>query len=263
MLDLSLRRSRVGWTVGMIVIALIFVFPLISMVAISFTGQGAIANYTAILTQPKLPGFFRTTIIIAVGTVAVCYVVTMLAAYAFARLRVPGREVIFYLMLATLTLPTVALTVPLFSVVGAAGLFDSYLAVILPLSALIVPFNLLLARSFVASLPREVFEAATLDGCTTWSTFLRIVLPMTRPITGVIVVWSFLAAWNEYVLSLLFLQSPDRQPITLLPQFFISQLGSDQPKIVAASVVIAIPIVIVYLCMQRFFERGITAGAVK
>jgi raffinose/stachyose/melibiose transport system permease protein len=263
MLDLTRLRSRIGWTIGLVVIAALFAFPLYSMVQISFRGQGVLANYAAILGQPRLPSFFLTTLIIAAGTVVISYAVTMLAAYAFARLRMAGREPIFYLMLATLTLPTVALTVPLFAMVDAVGLFDNYLAVIVPLAALIVPFNLLLARSFVASLPAEVFEAATLDGCGTWGVFWRIVLPMTRPVAGVVVIWAFLAAWNEYVLALLFLQSPDRQPITLLPQFFVSELGTDQPKIVAASVVIALPIVVVYIVLQRFFERGVTAGAIK
>ncbi len=169
----------------------------------------------------------------------------------------------FYLMLATLTLPTVALTVPLFSIVGAVGLFDSYFAVILPLSALDRPVQPAARPQLRASLPQEVFEAATWTVAPRGRPSCGSSLPMTRPIAGVIVVWSFLAAWNEYVLALLFLQSPDRHPSPSCPSFFVSQPVSDQPKIVAALGRHRRPDRDLYLCMQRFFERGSPRGAIK
>ena len=172
-------------------------------------------------------------------------------------------EALFYVMLLALTMPSAALTVPLYITVQRIGLLDNYLSVILPLVALAIPFNVLLARAYVAGLPEELFEAAKLDGCGTLRTFWYLVLPLTRPISAVVVVWTFVASWNEYLLPLLFLQSPDKQVITQLPQFFTSQYGSDQAKIIAGAVVVALPTVIVYLALQRFFERGLTAGALK
>jgi ABC-type glycerol-3-phosphate transport system permease component len=166
-------------------------------------------------------------------------------------------------MLAALTLPPSALIIPLFITVQRIGLLDTYWAVILPLVALSVPLNVLLARGFMASLPVEVFDAASIDGAGPWLTFRHVVLPLSRPISAVVVVWSFLAAWNEYLMPLLFLQDPAKQTITQIPQFFAAQYNSDYTKIVAGTILIALPTVAVYLLLQRFFERGITAGAVK
>jgi len=123
-------------------------------------------------------------------------------------------EALFYVMLLALTMPSAALTVPLYITVQRIGLLDNYLSVILPLVALAIPFNVLLARAYVAGLPEELFEAAKLDGCGTLRTFWYLVLPLTRPISAV-------------------------------------------------GVVVALPTVIVYLALQRFFERGLTAGALK
>jgi len=262
-LDLRHRRARIAWQAALIIVAIPFAFPLYSMLQISFSGQGAVTNYSVVLSEPGLGNFFISSIAIALIAVVVSYICTLLAGFAFARLRVPGRNLVFSLILFALTLPTVSLTVPLFVMVTHLGLFDSYFAVALPVAALGIPLDLLVARDFISNLPDAVFEAAELDGCGVFRTFLHIVVPLTRPLAGVIVVLTFLAAWNEYLLALLFLQSPDKQPITLLPQFFVSQLGTDQTKVVASSVVIAVPIIIVYLCAQRFVERGLTAGAVK
>jgi ABC-type glycerol-3-phosphate transport system permease component len=258
-------RTRTGRVIAQLVLTLMiipFVFPLYAMVQGSLGGD-RFGNYTAVLRLPELPGFFRNSLLYAAGVVVIAYVCTMLAAFAFAKLRLRGKEIVFYLLLLALTMPSAALIVPLYIVVQRANLLDSPWAVILPLAALAIPFNVLLARSFVAALPEEIFESARLDGCGNLRTFWHIVLPLTRPITAVIVVWTFVGAWNEYLMPLLFLQSPDKQVVTQLPQFFTAQYGSDQTKIFAGAVLIALPTVIVYLALQRLFERGLTAGATK
>jgi ABC-type glycerol-3-phosphate transport system permease component len=261
---IELRSARSRWAAQIVATLLVlpFAFPLAAAVRVSLSGEGW-ANYRAVLSRPELPGFFRNSLLIAAGTVALTYAATMLAAYAFARLHVHGREIMFYVMLAALTLPPSALIIPLFITVQRVGLLDTYWAVILPLVALSVPLNVLLARGFMASLPVEVFDAASIDGAGPWLTFRHVVLPLSRPISAVVVVWSFLAAWNEYLMPLLFLQDPAKQTITQIPQFFAAQYNSDYTKIVAGTILIALPTVAVYLLLQRFFERGITAGAVK
>ena len=262
MIETRTRAAR--WLLQVLLTLLVvpFAFPLAAAVRASLSGEGW-ANYVAVLTLPELPSFFRNSLIIAALTVALTYACTMCAAYSFARLRLWGRELIFYGLLAALTLPPAALTVPLFITVQELGLLDTYAAVVAPLVALSIPFNVLLARGFLASLPTEIFDAAHVDGCGPWLTFRHVVLPLSRPISAVVVVWSFVTAWNEYLLPLLFLQDADRQTVTLVPQFFSAQYNSDYTKIIAGSIIIALPTVLVYLLLQRYFERGLTAGAVK
>ena len=191
------------------------------------------------------------------------YVATMMAAFAFAKLRIPWKNLIFYILLAALTLPPAVLMVPLFTTVLRLGLFDTYWAVILPLVALAIPFTTLLARTYVTGLPDDLLDAAKIDGATTFQAFVMIILPLCGPITAVIVVWSMLMAWNEYMIPLLFMQDPAKQVVTQLPSYFLSEYGSDETKIITASVITSLPVIIVYLFLQRFIERGLTAGAVK
>jgi raffinose/stachyose/melibiose transport system permease protein len=143
------------------------------------------------------------------------------------------------------------------------GMFNTYWSVILPLAATTIPFTLLLAHNYLRQIPDEVLEAARLDGCTSFGTLLRVVLPLSRPITAVVIVWAFLQSWNEFFLPLLFLQDPDLQTLTQIPVYFTTAYGSDVPKIFAALLLISIPIVVTYLLLQRFFERGLTSGAIK
>jgi multiple sugar transport system permease protein/raffinose/stachyose/melibiose transport system permease protein len=239
-----------------------FLFPLIAMVQESLSGQGW-DNYRIVWDTGVVPEFFRNSAIIAAGTIAIVYVLTMLAAYGFAKLHIRAREVYFWMILAALTLPEVVLLTPLFSTAVHLGLYNTYFAVILPLAALQIPFAVLLTRNFVHSIPDDLFDAARVDGASTFGTFWYILLPLTRPIAAAIVILTLIGAWNDYLLPLVFLQTPSTQTITLLPSFFVSEFSDDQTKVVASAVITAIPEVIAYLCLQRLFERGLTAGALK
>src|SRR5215212_132087 len=148
------------------------------------------------------------------------------------------------------------------TVVIAAGVI-AIVYVVTMLAALQVPFSVLLARTFVHGIPDELFEAARVDGGSAISGFRHLVIPLTRPIAAAILIFTLIGAWNNYLFPLVFLQSPEMQPITLVPQFFVGQFSNDQTKILASAVIIAIPEVIAYLCLQRMFERGLAAGAIK
>jgi raffinose/stachyose/melibiose transport system permease protein len=255
--------TRLASQVAVTLIALPFALALVAIVAESFGGAGFAANYAAVLTQtPFLQSTFNSAVISA-GVIALVYVCTMLAAYAFAKMRFRGKQLVFNAILVGLVLPSIALIVPLFIMVQRLNLFNNYLAVIVPLATTIVPFTLLLTRNYLASIPDEVLEAARLDGCSSFSALVRIVLPLSRPITAVIIVWAFLQGWNEFFLPLLFFQDPSLQTVTTIPLYFTSTYGSDQPKIFAALVLICLPVVIAYLCLQKFFEKGLSAGAIK
>jgi ABC-type glycerol-3-phosphate transport system permease component len=263
MLEFRTAGGRIAFQVLVTILVVPFLYPMVVMVWTSFQGQGFAANYGAVLGQPLLPLFFVNSLIISVSVVLLTYACTMLAAFAFAKLRLPWKNLIFYVLLAALTLPPAVLMVPLFTTVLNLGLFDTYAAVILPLTALAIPFTVLLARTYVEGLPDDLLDAAKVDGATTFQAFVMIVLPLCGPITAVIIVWSMLAAWNEYMIPLLFMQDPAKQVITQLPSYFLSQYGNDDTKIITASVITSAPVIVVYLFLQRFIERGLTAGAVK
>jgi raffinose/stachyose/melibiose transport system permease protein len=258
-------RSRTAKIVLQIVVTLLvipYLFPLVVMVQGSLAGAGW-GNYAAVFAVPGFGQFFLNSAIIAVAVIVIVYVVTMLAAYGFAKLHIRGREIYFWMLLACLTLPEVVLLAPLFSTATTLGLYDTYWAVVLPLAALQVPFAVLLTRNFIYGIPNELFEAATVDGANSIRGFWYLVIPLTRPIAAAIVIFTLIGAWNDYLLPLVFLQDQSLQTITLIPQFFIGQFSDDQTKVLASAVLTAIPEVVAYLALQRLFERGLSAGAIK
>lgn len=262
MFELRTRRSRWAAQALLTLIAIPFALPLLAMLQGSLQIDG-FDNYRAVLGEESFFRFFANSAIIAGGSIVLTYAAAMLGAFAFAKLRIPAKEFWFYALLVALTLPGVMILVPLFVTMQRLGLLDTYWAVILPLAASGIPFSILLARNFVAGLEDEIFDAARVDGCGSLGLFWRIVVPLTKPIAAVVVLWSFLGAWNEFLLPLLFLQDPDMQAITQVPSFFSSFYGGDQGKVIAASVLITLPVLIMYLSLQRFFERGMTSGALK
>nr|WP_254071405.1 MULTISPECIES: carbohydrate ABC transporter permease [unclassified Rathayibacter] len=244
------------------VIVVPYVFALVAMVQGSLAGAGW-GNYGKVFATGVVPTYFRNTIIVAVSTVAIVYACTMLAAFGFAKLRIRGKEVWFWLLIAALTMPEAVLLTPLFVTASTLDVYNQLIAVILPLAALQVPFTVLLARSFFAGIPSELMDAGRVDGASIAKVFWYIVLPLTRPIAGAIVVLTLINSWNAFLLPLLMLNDPDKQVVTLLPSFFTSQYTNDQTGVLAASVITAVPVIVAYLLLQRSFERGLAAGALK
>lgn len=262
MFEARSRRARLGLRVLVTILVLPYLFPLVIMVQGSLAGQGW-QNYAAVLAVPGLARFFVNSIVIALIVIVLVYIVTMLAAFGFAKLRIPFREVYFWLLLACLTLPEVVLLTPLFATDTALGLYNTYWSVALPLAALQVPFAVLLTRNFIQGIPDELFEAARIDGAGSIRGFLYMVVPLTRPIAAAVLIFTLIGAWNDYLMPLVFLQSTDMQTITLVPQYFQGEFSNDQTKILASAVITAVPEVVAYLCLQRLFERGLSAGAIK
>jgi raffinose/stachyose/melibiose transport system permease protein len=262
MFEIRTRGGRVLLQIVATILIVPFLFPLVVMVKGAFAGEG-VKNFTAVLQVPGFAHFFVNSLIIAAVVIALVYAVTMMAAYGFAKLHIRFREVYFWLLLACLTLPEVVLLAPLFATDTRLGLYDTYWAVILPLAALQVPFAVLLTRNFINSLPNELFEAARVDGANSYRGFVYLVIPLTRPIAAAVIIFTLVASWNDYLFPLVFLQSPDLQTITLVPQFFVGEFSNDQTKILASAVITAIPEVVAYLSLQRLFERGLSAGAIR
>jgi raffinose/stachyose/melibiose transport system permease protein len=255
-------RTRVGLQILLTVLVVPFVFPLVAMVQGSLAGAGW-GNYATVLSLPLLPGFFLNSALIAAGVIVLVLVCTLMASFGFSKLHIPGKEVFFWLLLACLTMPGVVLLAPLFATVTQVGAYNTLWAVILPLAALQIPFTVLLTRNFVDGIPDQLIEAARVDGANMFQIFWSIMLPLMRPIIAAILVLVFINSWNEFLFPLLFLNTPEQQTITLVPQYFVGQYNNDQTKVLASAVLTGLPVVIAYICLQRFFERGLAAGALK
>lgn len=262
MISLRSKKKRILIQLLLFIMVMIYTLPLIQMFLGSLGGTG-FNNYVAVWETGVVPYYFRNSIIISAGVILLVYIFSMTAGFGFAKLNILGKEAFFWLILVALTLPEVILLTPLFVTFQKMHLFNTFFAVILPLAALQLPFTVLLARNFDEGIPNELMEASKIDGAGTFQTFLHIILPLTKPIASAIIMLTLINSWNSYLLPLLFLQRPTMQTVTLLPQYFQGEFTNDQTKILAAAVMTALPEIIAYLCMQKNFERGMSAGALK
>ena len=262
MLRIKSKRKKVLLQLLLFVMTVPYLLPLLQMFLGSLGGRG-FYNYVAVWNTGVVPTYFRNSIIISAGVILIVYVLSMTAGFGFAKLNILGKEAFFWLILVALTLPEVILLTPLFVTFQRMHLFSTFFSVIFPLAALQLPFTILLIRNFDAGIPSELMEAAKIDGATTTQAFLHVILPLTKPIGSAVAMLTLINSWNSYLLPLLFLQKPSMQTVTLLPQYFQGEFTNDQTKILAAAVLTAIPEIIAYLCMQKNFERGMSAGALK
>lgn len=262
MISLRSKKKKILIQLLLFIMVAVYVLPLIQMFLGSLGGRG-FYNYVAVWETGVVPYYFRNSVIISGSVILLVYLFSMTAGFGFAKLHIPAKEVFFWLILVALTLPEVILLTPLFVTFQKMHLFNTFFAVILPLAALQLPFTILLTRNFDAGIPNELMEAAKIDGATTFRTFWYVILPLTKPIASAVIMLTLINSWNSYLLPLLFLQSPSMQTVTLLPQYFQGEFTNDQTKILAAAVMTALPEIIAYLCMQKNFERGMSAGALK
>jgi ABC-type glycerol-3-phosphate transport system permease component len=262
MLETRTRRSRIVLQIVVTVVVVPFLIPLVAAVQGSLRGKGW-GNYLAVLQLPDLPLFFRNSAIITAMTMVISYSATLMASYAFAKLRVVKREVFFWLVIMALTLPEVVLLAPLFATATELGTYNTFFAVVLPAAGLQIPFLVLISRGFVEGIPDSLFEAARIDGAGAIRTFWSVLLPLTKPISITIVVFVLINSWNQYLLPLVLFQDHNHQVVTQIGQYFLGVYERDETKILAGAVIAALPMIVAYIFLQRYFERGMMAGALK
>lgn len=262
MFETRTRWSQLTLQVLVTIAVIPFLIPLVTMVSRSLEGRGW-GNYLAVLEVPGFLTFFRNSAIVAGASIIIIYLATMAGAFGFSKLRIRRKELFFWMMMAALTLPEVVLIAPLYATAVKLGMMGTFWSVILPIAALQVPFTILLTRGYMDSIPDTLFEAARLDGANTWRFFWSILVPLARPMATAIIILVLINAWNSYLLPKVFLINDNMGVVTLLPEFFRRQYNDDTPKILAAAVVTAIPTIVAYIALQKQFERGMAAGAIK
>lgn len=143
------------------------------------------------------------------------------------------------------------------------NLLNNRLAVILPVVSLTMPFGLLVIKNYMDDIPNDVVEASVIDGCTPFTIYARIVLPLSLPALAAVTIFTFLNAWNEFLLPLVALRDTDLFPVTKIPTFFLGRFARNYPMFFASFVIITVPVVAVYVFLQKYFIKGLTAGAIK
>jgi multiple sugar transport system permease protein len=261
------------WHLVAAIFAVLFFAPLVWTLVSSLTGDRAaegggfgFGNYARVIDYGAgLGTYLVNTAAVALMTVIGVLLVAVPGGYAFARLRFPGKNVLFVLSLAILMVPYATILIPLYVLLGWLGMQDSLFGLALVLVMLQLPFSLFMMRNSFEALPRELDEAAFVDGCNSASAFLRVLMPGTIPGIITVCLYAFLASWNEFIAPLIFLTSGSKftLPVALV-SLRTGSLGQvDYGALQAGVIVSAIPCLILFLLLQRYYVRGFTSGALK
>lgn len=220
-------------------------------------------NFQTAFAGEKFLIRFANSTILTVGAVALSLLIACLAAYAFARMQFPGKRTLFNLMLSLMVVPPVVMVVPLFVTMVRLRQVNTYQGVILIYIGLLLPFSVYMMTNFFQTIPREIVEAARIDGCSTFGIFSRILMPLSAPAVITLTVVNALWVWNELLIALIFLQRDEMKTLMVGIASMRSRIYVDIPATMAGLLVATIPIVILYMFGQRYFIRGLVGGAVK
>jgi raffinose/stachyose/melibiose transport system permease protein len=279
MMQSFLRQINIWWQYAIaLIFAAIFGFPLIWMIYSSFkTSKEILKGIWALPTTPSFNGYFQifsstgfgtyygNSILMVLISVPLLTIVSAGAAYAFARVRFRGRNILFYLFLAGTMIPVHVTLIPLFIMMRDLGILGTVPAMALPFVGFGLPTSIFILRGFFESIPLEIEEAARMDGCSTFRIFWSMALPLARPALITVIILSVVSAWNEYLFALTFVGSNNAAytlPLGIVA--IVRSLGVTQyDKMFAGLTISALPILIFYFLAQRTIIRSLTAGAVK
>ncbi len=272
---------RKGWNsavthLSLFVGSLFFVAPMLFMLSTSLKAMRQIArfppewipdpfiwgNYPGVFDYAPMHKFFINTMIIVIPTIFGAVFTSALAAYAFARLRAPGKNALFFLVLSTLMLPSVVTLVPTYILFAKLHWVGTFRPLVIPALAGNA-FNIFLLRQFFMTIPRELEDAALIDGCSRLRIFLRIILPLAKPVLATVTIFAFMGAWNDYLGPLIYLGNEDQYTLTLGLQAFIQYHGAEWGMLMAASTMMVLPVILIFFFAQKNFIQGITLTGIK
>jgi raffinose/stachyose/melibiose transport system permease protein len=220
-------------------------------------------SYARAFGTARFATYLKSSLIVSSAVVIGTVIVSVLSGYAFGTMRFRGDTLLFYLLLAGLIIPFEAIIIPLYFDLCSVHLTNAYWSVILPLIGTNSSFGTFWMRAYFRSVPRELIDAAAIDGAGSWGTLWKILLPAGRPAVLTLVVLVFMWSWNEFLLPLVMLSSEERRTAPLGLAFFAGRYQTDRVGMAAAAVMVAIPVIVVFITLQRSFVRGMLAGALK
>ncbi len=220
-------------------------------------------NYYTKFFISKFLGYLFNSFIVAIGTILLSEFVAFLAAYAASRYDFKGKEVILFLLWTTIMIPGISVIVPLYLIAMKLGIYDTFYLLILVYSAWLAPTMTWLFRGFINSIPVELEESAVIDGCPLWKTMYHIVLPLSRPGLAAAAVYGFIIVWNDFLRSYSLTISDAHRTIQAGLYQMITDWGIEWGPMMAATVTALIPIIVIFILLQKSFIQGLTAGSVK
>ena len=262
--------------IALVIIILLTIYPLIWMISGSLKGTQEFytniwgvpdawkfENYTAAWSRAGLGVKYMNSLIVLAVTLLVIIPAVGCAAYAIARTNFKFKKAVYSYLLLGLCIPTGVLAIPIFSAALNFGLVDKLSGMILFGAAQCMAFGTFLLRSFFISLPKSLEEAAMIDGCTRFQSFLRVILPLAKPGVMTLVVLDGITVWNEYLLASVLLRTDAKMTLPLGMKSFADKYVTDYPQLFAGLVIVTVPMLIIYVFAQRSFIEGMTAGSVK
>lgn len=259
-----------------IIFSLVFIVPFMWILFWSLKSEAEIAvspftppatphweNFISVWNVGRFSKYLPNTVIYAVIIVLFVCILSCLAGYALARIRFPGQKFLFTFFLIGLMVPFFALMIPLYILTLNMGILGTRWALIIPSIGLGLPFGIFMMRSFFIALPEELADAGRIDGCTEFGVFKNIMLPLAWPGLTTLAVFQFLGVWNMYVEPLLLVQKDELRPVGLAIFFFQGRYTTDRGMVATGLMLTILPVLILYILLQRKFIEGITAGATK
>ena len=271
-------RRRLWLYEGLVALgALLFVFPIVLILITAFKPDSEIvrfqgllprtttlANFRAILGSPEeipIARWFGNSLFISSASTLLVLTVDSLAAYAFARLDLPGKKWIFGAVVATMMVPGQILLVPVYLILNRLGWLDTPTALIIPAGA--GAFGVFLLHQFFVSLPKELEEAAAIDGCSRWGIFRHILLPLSRPALATLGIFTFIGSWNDFLGPMVYLDSVDKYTLPVGIALFQTSYYAEYGLTLAASVLCTLPVIVAFLLFQRHIIQGIALSGLK
>lgn len=259
-----------------IAVAVTCLFPLVWMVSSSLKTQSTVftdmsliptlpqwKNYYIAWTRAHFGLYFFNSVFYTICIVSGVVLVSSLAAFAFSRLKFPGKDILFYMFLITMMIPIPGAFIPLYAMLKKYGLIDTRIGYILPQINYGLAFAIYILKTFFDEIPKDLEDSARIDGCGRFKIYFHIALPLAKSAIAVIVIFNTLNAWNEFFFANLILNTQSKMPLQRGLMVFQGAHFTDYPLLMAGITISVLPIVLVYLLMQRHIIKGITAGAVK
>lgn len=261
--------------VFLLAVAVTCLFPLVWMVSSSLKTQETIFKDTSLIPHEfhfenyylawKEGGFgryFLNSLIYTVSVVFGIVIISSLAAYAFSRFKFPGKNFLFYMFMAAMMIPIPGSFVPLYVLLNKLHLRNTAFGYILCMINVGLSTSIFLLKTFFDKMPKELEDAARIDGCSKLGIWWNVALPLAKPVLAVVVVFNALNVWNEYVLALIVFDSKPLMPLQVALMTFQGEFITRYPLLMAGLTITALPIIIVYVLMQKYIVKGVTAGAV-
>ncbi len=268
------RNAVVGWAL-LAVLMVVTLLPFVSMftsalfpsgsypIGISWPAHPEWGNFVSAFKAADMGALLESSILIVFGVVPISLLIATLAGFALGHLRLRGGQIAFVLFLVGLTLPIEGVIVPLYYEVRTFGLLGSRWAIILPLIGLFMPFSVYWMRAHFVTAPREMSEAARVDGATTWQLFWRIHVPLARPALTSLGILLSVWTWNQFLLAIVLVDNPTNRTMAGALGAFQGQWGTNIPLLNAGSLLILVPTLVLFLAFQRHFVTALLQGSLK